>query len=144
MSNFWIVGAMWGGKSNGDALDEFLTEGYWYCWPISEYCDYSPRRGNSIGAQQDRCLQIKSGDRIAVKKILSIRSQLMVIRAIGVAIGDFDKNKWRVSVDWHPICQPGAEIGRQVALKGCTASIHRRSYINTDPWVSQVFYEQPA
>jgi hypothetical protein len=135
---------MWGGKSDGDALDEFLTEGYWYCWPVEEYRDDSPRKGNSIGAQQDRCLQIRKGDPIVVKRILSIPLQLMVIRAIGIAKEDFDKNIWRVKVEWLPICQPGTEIGRQVALKGCTASIHCRPFIINDPWINQVFLEQPA
>lgn len=137
MTQYWVVGAMWGGDSNDDALDDFLERGYWYCWPIATHRDDSPRIGNSVGAQQDRFLQIKKGDRIAVKKILSIPSQEMEIRAIGI-VKVIDEIEWRVYVDWLPISQAEKEIGRRVALKGCTASIHG-PYKTDDSWVHQIF-----
>ncbi len=134
-NNYWIVGAMFGGKE--DVLNDFLKRGYWYCWDIKTDRDDSPRIGNSIGAQQDRFLQIKKGDRIAVKKILSMVSQEMEIRAIGI-VKDIDINEWRIYIDWLSIGDSGKKINRSVDLKGCTASIHG-PYTNDDPWIRQIF-----
>lgn len=135
--NYWLVGAMWGGDSNDDALDDFLERSYWYCWPIETHRDDSPRIGNSVGAQQDRFSQITKGDRIAVKKILSIPSQEMEIRAIGI-VKAADLDEWRIYVDWLPVSLEKKEIGRLVALKGCTAAVHG-PFKRDDPWIQQIF-----
>jgi len=34
MKQYWLVGAMFGGKH--DALEMFLRRGYWYCWEPSD------------------------------------------------------------------------------------------------------------
>ncbi len=128
---YWIVGAMWGGNSDNDALRDFLMRGYWYCWPIDQLRDNSPHTGNSVGAQQNRFLQIQEEDRIAIKK-MDITSQEMEIRAIGI-VKDVDHREWRIYVNWLPL-----ELNRRVELKGCTASIHG-PYQNDDPLIQKVF-----
>ncbi len=78
--NYWIVGAMFGGDD--DNLDDFLIRGYWYCWDRNTPHNIpSGGQGNSVEAQQSRLLQIKAGDRIAVKKIKSITNQEIIYPA---------------------------------------------------------------
>lgn len=137
VKNYWIVGAMWGGDSDDDALADFLERGYWYCWPTTTGLDTAPRIGNSVSAQQDRFLQIKKGDRIAVKKIVSISTQEMEIRALGI-VKTIDQTEWRVYVDWLPVSDANKELQRRVPLKGHTASIHG-PYQNDEHWVREIF-----
>lgn len=137
--NYWLVGAMWGGSE--DALPLFLERSYWYCWDATANFDTSSGQGNSVKVQQERFVQIadsiKKGDHIAVKKILSMTAQEMEIRAIGI-VKAIDMNEWRVYVDWLPVSEAEKEIGRHVALKGSTASIHG-PFKNDDPWINQIF-----
>lgn len=137
MKNYWIVGAMWGGDSDDDALGDFIERGYWYCWSATTGRDNSPRIGNSISAQQDRFLQIQAGDRIAVKKVVSITAQEMEIRALGI-VKAIDPIEWRVYVDWLPLNAAEHELQRRVKLSGLTAAIHG-PYQNTEPWVHEIF-----
>ncbi|MDR1662322.1 MAG: hypothetical protein LBR95_07860 [Azoarcus sp.] len=133
--NYWLVGAMWGGKE--DTLQSFLERGYWYCWDANTDFSDTSGPGNSIKSQQERFSQIKQYDRIAVKKIVSMTTQEMEIRAIGI-VKDIDLSEWRVYIDWLPISQTSEEIGRRVSLKGCTASIHG-PFNNNDAWVREIF-----
>jgi hypothetical protein len=126
---------MWGGSE--DALPMFLERGYWYCWDATTNFDISSGSGNSVKVQQERFSQIQKGDRIAVKKILSMQTQEMEVRAIGI-VKAIDLDEWRIYVDWLPIEKSESEISRRVALKGCTASVHG-PYKNDDPWISQIF-----
>jgi len=133
--NYWVVGAMFGGVD--DQLSEFLLRGYWYCWDRNlEHDASSGHQGNSVEAQQERFLQIKPGDRVAIKKVKSIPNQEMEVRAIGI-VKAVDPNEWRVYVNWLPIIESG-EPPRIVNLKGCVASIHG-PFQNTDSWVHEVF-----
>ena len=72
MNNYWVVGAMWGGTE--DVLGTFLKRGYWYCWdPKGDpkvVSDSNSDAGNSVKSQRERFLNIREGDRIAVKKML--------------------------------------------------------------------------
>ncbi len=131
--NYWIVGAMFGGDD--DNLDDFLIRGYWYCWDRNTPHNIpSGGQGNSVEAQQSRLLQIKAGDRIAVKKIKSITNQEMEIRAIGI-VKDVDFNEWRIYVKWLPIIDNDIKI---VALKGCVASVHG-PFKRGDAWINEIF-----
>lgn len=133
--SYWVVGAMWRGKSENDVLPNFLKRGYWYCWDEK----YTPQEeeskgsGNSVEAQRERFTKIKISDRIAVKKNLSITNQEIEIRAIGI-VKDIDLNEWRVYVDWLP----SFKEKRVVNMKGCSASVHG-PYENDSAWVKEIF-----
>ncbi|WP_061301681.1 hypothetical protein [Janthinobacterium agaricidamnosum] len=130
--NYWVVGAMWGGKD--DVLSEFLTRGYWYCWDVKTTVPDGNAQGNAIAVQQDRFRGIRPGDRIAVKKMLGQGSSEMSILAIGI-VKVVDVEEWRVYVDWMPI----GPMARKVPLRGCTASVHG-PFESSDLWVHQVFH----
>ena len=135
LRNYWIVGAAWGGVE--DTLPAFITRGYWYCWDIPNSENESSSSGNSVPSQRLRFRQVKEGDRIAVKKVTSITTQKMEIRALGIAKA-IDLEEWRIYVDQLPILLGPNEIKRGIELKGCTASIHG-PFNNSDPWINQIF-----
>ena len=66
MKNYWVVGAMWAGKAENDALEEFITHGYWYCWDknTTPSDEESQGGGNSVKSQRERFQKIDKGDRI--------------------------------------------------------------------------------
>ncbi len=131
MSNYWVVGAMWGGSD--DVLGTFLERGYWYCWdPKVEY-DSSTDAGNSVKSQRDRFLKIRPGDRLAVKKMLGQGSSEIEIRALGI-VKAVDHEEWRAYVNWIT----DKDFSRKVPIKGCTASVHG-PFQNSDSWVKDVF-----
>ncbi|NAX23373.1 hypothetical protein [Vibrio sp. V39_P1S14PM300] len=128
---YWVVGAMWGGSD--DALKDFIVRQYWYCWDINEAAESDSNVGNSIATQRERFSQIRSGDRIAVKRMLGRGSADMEVRALGV-VRDVDFEEWRVYVNWLT----DAQFARKVPLHGCTASIHG-PFDSNDAWVQNVF-----
>ena len=130
-TQYWLVGAMWGGSD--DVLEQFRRRGYWYCWDIGEAPQSGNTTGNSVATQRDRFRQIKIGDRIAVKKMLGQGSNEMEIRALGV-VKDIDEKEWRVYVNWLT----DEKFRRNAPLKGCTASVHG-PFEQTDPWTQSVF-----
>jgi hypothetical protein len=132
---YWIVGAMFGG--NDDYLEEFKLRGYWYCWDKNlEHHAPSGTRGNTVENQQERFGRIRKGDRIAVKRVLSIPEQRMEVRAIGI-VKDIDIREWRVYVQWLPVFETVGTM-REVNLRGLTASIHG-PYSFEEPWIKEVF-----
>ena len=135
--NYWVVGAMFGGSE--DQLNEyFIKRGYWYCWEPGNH-----EESKSIKNQQERFKQIKSGDRIAVKKLLGRGSKEIAIRAIGI-VTDVDRDEWRVYVNWLPLDQNDNKtfdkttIERKVPHNGAGASIHG-PFSYDDEWVKSVF-----
>ncbi|MEX8501917.1 MAG: hypothetical protein AB3X41_02590 [Leptothrix ochracea] len=133
--NYWLAGAMFGG--NDDKLPEFIERGYWYCWEKNaEKTASSGAQGNSVEVQQDRFTKIRPGDRLAIKKIMSIADQKMEIRAIGI-IKAVDFDEWRVYVNWLPIISPEFPA-RIVDLKGVVSSLHG-PYQQSDPWIQEIF-----
>lgn len=124
MPNYWVVGAMFGGKE--DQYKKFIEQGYWFCWDPKLACRQAPTFVES------RFLQIKSDDRIAVKKLLGRGSNEIEIRAIGT-VKDVDLKEWRVYVDWTL-----KDIKRKVPLHGCAASLHG-PFRADDEWVQRVF-----
>ena len=137
MKNYWVVGAMWAGKAENDALEEFITHGYWYCWDknTTPSDEESQGGGNSVKSQRERFQKIKEKDRIAIKKIISIPDQKMEIRAIGI-VERVDLDGRKIYVNWLPIIEKSQP--RIVNLKGCTASIHG-PFQNSDPWIRDIF-----
>jgi len=132
--NYWVVGATWGGSE--DVLPQFIKRGYWYCWDANKFNDDDSGIGNSIKNQQERFEKVKTGDRIAVKRMLGKGASEMAILAIGI-VKDVDITEWRIYVDWIV-----SEINnRHVPLKGCAASIHGPFTKDSEDeaWINQVF-----
>ena len=128
--NYWLVGAKEGGTD--DVLPLFLKRGYWYCWEPGPNQSTSTV-GNSVLNQQKRFLQIKTGDRIAVKSMLGQGSTQITILALGI-VKDIDPKEWRIYIDWLPI-----ELGKRIVdINGATASIHGPYKVN-NPWIQQIF-----
>jgi hypothetical protein len=132
-TNYWVVGAMWGGRD--EALPHFLERGYWYCYdPKGTPSDVS----SQVKAQQELFKQIKKGDRIAVKK-KNIHTQEATIRAIGI-VKATDLDEWRIYIDWLPLGELGEkEIkNRKVPLNNLQESIHG-PFKNDNEWIRQIF-----
>jgi hypothetical protein len=121
MSNYWVVGAMWGGQD--DQSEKFIRRGYWF---LGWSDDQQP-------AQAKLRDQMRPGDRIAIKKMLGRGASNIAVRALGV-IKEIDEDDKRVYVDWFV---KGLE--REVPAKGAFASIHG-PYLADDPWVKEVFH----
>ena len=120
-----------------DTLPAFITRGYWYCWYIANSTGELSNSGNSVATQRARFVQVKEGDRIAVKKVESITAQEMEIRALGI-VKAIDLKEWRIYVNWLPIELGANEIKRYAELKCCTASIHG-SFNLSNSWIAQIF-----
>ena len=133
--SYWVVGAMWGGDAEDDALPGFLKRGCWYCWDAKDTPsdEESKGSGNSVKAQRERFAQIKISDRIAVKKNLSIKNQEIEIRAVGI-VNDIDLDEWRIYVDWLPVFQEK----KVVDMKGCSASVHG-PFESDSHWIKDIF-----
>lgn len=121
MSNYWVVGAMWGGQD--DQSDTFVRRGYWFLgWSDAEQPDQAAARD-----------QIKPGDRIAIKRMLGRGSREIEIRALGV-VKEIDPDDKRIYVHWA-----AQDLGRRVPAKGCFASIHG-PFDAGDEWTLRVFH----
>jgi hypothetical protein len=120
---YWVVGAMFGG--NEDYLPVFLRRGYWYCW--------DPRHNIDIPSEvETRFPQIRTGDRIAVKRMLGRGSSEIEIRALGI-VTDVDPAEWRVYVNWVV-----TGLARRVPIHGCAGSLHG-PFQADDGWTREVF-----
>ncbi len=124
---------MFGGKD--DVLDDFLERGYWYCWEKnSDDTDVTA----AVKDMHRRFLDIKKGDRIAVKRLLGQGATEIEIRAIGI-VKAVDKDEWRVYVDWLPIGSSfDKKINRRVSFSGAGSALHG-PYTNENPWIRQIF-----
>jgi hypothetical protein len=120
MTNYWVVGATWGGKE--DQSEVFIRRGYWFLgWADSDQ-----------PAQASLRDQIRPGDRIAIKKMLGQGSQEIEIRALGV-VEEVDPGDRRVYIHWA-----ASELRREVPARGCFASIHG-PFAAEDDWTRVVF-----
>lgn len=124
MSNYWVVGAMFGGKD--DQLAKFIKRGYWYCWDPEKV-----RKRDIPKKAQELFPKIHDGDRIAVKKLLGQGSSVMSVRALGLVTA-VDHDEWRVYVKWLV-----TDLQREAPVAGCMGSIH--GPFKDSPWRSSVF-----
>ena len=118
---YWLVGASW---DNEDMYGTFIDRGYWEMgYHDKEKPDYASLR-----------LQMRDGDRIAIKAMLGQGSPEIKIRAIGI-IKEVDGDDGRVYVEWII-----KGMKRKVASKGCYGTIHG-PYITSDnrEWIGYVF-----
>jgi hypothetical protein len=120
---YWLVGTMFSGSD--DHLDIFVKRGYWYCW--------DPRLNPNIPrAVADSFPKIKTGDRLAVKKMLGKGSPLIQIRALCI-VTDIDYGEWRVYVRWLV-----TDMAREVPIKNCMGSIH--GPFEPSDWRASIFH----
>jgi hypothetical protein len=121
MTNYWVVGAMWGGHD--DQSEVFIRRGYWFL-------GWSDKEQPAQASLRD---QIKPGDRIAIKRMLGQGATEIEIRAIGVVI-DIDSDDKRIYVDWLV-----KDLHRQVPSRGCFKTIHG-PYQDNDQWIRDAFF----
>ena len=120
MHQYWVVGAMWGGRD--DQSDIFIRRGYWFLgWSDKE----QPGQASLRDA-------IRKEDRIAIKRMLGQGSPNIEIRALGT-VKEVDPEDKRVYIHWAV-----SELRRQVPAKGCFASIHG-PFSAGDEWTRLVF-----
>jgi len=120
MPNYWVVGAMWGGRD--DQSEVFIRRGYWFLgWSDQEQ-----------PAQAELRDKIQPGDRIAIKRMLGQGSSEIEIRALGV-VSEIDNDDKRVYVDWLV-----KGLKRRVPSRGCYRSIHG-PFVPNDDWVKVTF-----
>ncbi|WP_188035984.1 hypothetical protein [Pseudomonas sp. EZ-C24] len=124
MSNYWVVGAMFGGSE--DQLPKFIERGYWYCW------DPEKVRKREIPVKAQRLFpMIKPGDRIAVKKLQGQGASKMSVRALG-EVTAVDHDEWRIYVRWLV-----TNINREVPVAGCMSAI--QGPFKESEWRSSIF-----
>jgi hypothetical protein len=117
---YWVVGAMF---NNGreDHSPGFLRRGYWELgWSDADAPDQASRRD-----------QVRSGDRIAIKKMMGRGSRKIRITTLGIVLGMGPRK--RVRVKWIV-----RNLDRQVSGNGCFKSIHG-PFSGTDSWVQEAF-----
>lgn len=120
MTNYWVVGAMWGGQD--DVSEEFIRRGYWYLgWGDNDQPEQAALRD-----------QIQPGDRIAIKRMLGQGSKDIEIRALGT-VKEIDSYDKRVYIHWAV-----SGLQRKVPSKGLFASIHG-PFPADDEWTRLAF-----
>jgi hypothetical protein len=120
MRNYWIVGAMYGGRD--DQLPRFVRRGYWKLgWTEEEQPHMASLRD-----------QIEPDDRIAVKRMMGRGSSDIRIVALGI-VTEVDSEDGRVYVRWVV-----DNLDRVVEARGCFQSIHG-PFAEDDNWTKEVF-----
>ncbi|MBL0011040.1 MAG: hypothetical protein IPP22_08685 [Nitrosomonas sp.] len=120
MSQYWVVGAMFGGHD--DQSETFIRRGYWFL-------GWEDKDQPSQAALRD---QIKIGDRIAIKRMLGQGATNIEIRALGT-VKEIDPEDKRVYIHWAV-----SGLQRQVPSKGAFKSIHG-PFSADDDWTRLVF-----
>jgi len=120
---YWLLGATWDGN---DMLPTFLKRKYWEMGYDDEDQPGFARLRN----------QMKTGDRVAIKKMNGPRHSTINIRALGTVV-DVDPDEQRVYIKW--MCKNIRN--RHVHSKGCFATIHGPYNMNVDGnWLKDVFH----
>ena len=122
MTNYWVVGASWGGIEHQDR--RFVEQGYWMLgWEEEDQPD-----------QYAKASKIQPGDRIAIKRMKGQGQTGIRIFHLGVIKGVIlDTSKVVCTVDWVAI-----DLNRDIEeSRGCFKSIH--GPFEKDEWVEKVF-----
>jgi hypothetical protein len=117
VSNYWVVGAMLAGED--DQFDKFIRRGMWR------------RRFDKDDPQAKLLDQIRTDDRIAIKRMLGTGATEIEIRAIGI-VKDIDSDK-RVYVNWLL-----GDLERKMSCRNYFGSIHGPLHASDD-WVKEAF-----
>lgn len=116
---YWVVGASWSGRE--DQAPAFVRRGHWFLgYEDDEAPDQAQRRD-----------QIRTGDRIAIKKMMGQGASRVRVTAIGI-VKEVDDEKC-VYVDWIL-----TDLDRVVDARGCFKSVHG-PFEAPDPWTREVF-----
>jgi hypothetical protein len=117
--NYWVVGAAWGGVDYQD--QKFVKQGIW-------------KLGWEEGHQRERALQMKPGDRIAIKRMKGKGQKGITIYHLGIIRGVIQKtNKVICTVNWV-----ATDLKRNIKQgRGCFAAIH--GPFKRGAWVQKVF-----
>ncbi|MBT3193122.1 MAG: hypothetical protein HN341_11260 [Verrucomicrobia bacterium] len=118
MPNYWVVGASWGGVDHQD--QSFIEKGIWML-------------GWEEGKQPSRASKMKSGDRIAIKRMKGRKTGIRIFH-LGIIKGVIlETSKVICTVDWV-----ATDLGRDIAeSRGCFQSIH--GPFEHDAWVQEIF-----
>jgi hypothetical protein len=122
MTNYWVVGASWGGTEHQDK--KFVEQGYWMLgWKEEKQPD-----------QYSKASEMKVGDRIAIKRMKGQGQTGIRIFHLGVIKGVIlDADKVICTVDWV-----ATDLQRDIEeSRGCFKSIH--GPYEKDGWVEKVF-----
>lgn len=122
MSNYWVVGASWGGVEHQD--QKFVKGGYWMLgWEEKDQ-----------PSQFALAEQMKAGDRIAIKRMKGQGQTGIRIYHIGIIREVIlETNKVICTVNWV-----ATDLQRDIEeSKGCFKSIH--GPFEKDSWVEKVF-----
>ena len=122
MSNYWVVGASWGGVDHQDK--KFIEQGIWMLgWDEKDQ-----------PSQYKKASEIKPGDRIAIKRLKGRGQKGIKVFHLGIIKGVIlDTDKVVCTVDWV-----ATDLERDIPeSKGCFASIH--GPFEKDTWIEQVF-----
>jgi len=119
MTNYWVVGASWGGVEHQDK--KFLEQGIWIL-------------GWKEGHQPERASEMQPGDRIAIKRMKGKGQTGITIYHLGIIRGVIlEMNKVICTVNWV-----ATDLKRNIKeSRGCFASIH--GPFKHDAWVQEVF-----
>ena len=122
MTNYWVVGASWGGTEHQDK--KFVEQGYWMLgWKEEKQPD-----------QYAKASEINVGDRIAIKRMKGQGQTGIRVFHLGVIKGVIlDADKVMCTVDWV-----ATDLQRDIEeSRGCFKSIH--GPYEKDEWVEKVF-----
>lgn len=122
MTNYWVVGASWGGVEHQD--QRFVEQGYWMLgWEAEDQPD-----------QYAKASKMQVGDRIAIKRMKGQGQTGIRIFHLGVIKGVIlDTNKVICTVDWV-----ATDLNRDIdESRGCFKSIH--GPFEKDEWVERAF-----
>lgn len=116
---YWVVGASWGGHDHQDK--KFVDGGYWML-------------GWEDGAQADLASNMKSGDRIAIKRMKGGSQTGIRIMHIGIIREVIrETNKVICTVNWV-----ATDLRRDIEeSRGCFKSIH--GPYPHDSWIQKIF-----
>jgi hypothetical protein len=122
MSNYWVVGASWGGVEHQD--QKFIDQGIWMLgWDESDQ-----------PTQYAMASQMSVGDRIAIKRMKGRGQKGIKIFHLGVIKGVIlDTSKVICTVNWVAI-----NLARDIEeSRGCFRSIH--GPYSHDTWIEKIF-----
>ena len=117
--NYWIVGASWRGVEHQD--EKFVKQGIWML-------------GWEEGNQPQKASEMKSGDRIAIKRMKGKGQTGIKIYHLGIIKGVIlETNKIICTVNWVV-----TNLNRNIDdSRGCFKSIH--GPYNHDSWIEKIF-----
>lgn len=123
MIQYWLVGANWAGD---DQAQTFYGCGFWELgWDDNDQPSMAALRNS-----------MRIDDRVAVKQMRGKGAQTINIRALGIVTRN-DETRRQVFIKWVV-----TGLNREVAARGCFASIHGPYTITNPvhaPWLKEVF-----